>query len=152
MRRSLGYSGTRDHQFTGRAMEGWVVESFYLGVWHALTAISDDEAARQYLALSDGTPAFPEFDPRVYAFYIRVTGLYPEIDMVPESDLDTCPWACAIDMSGGHVIMAIEPEKSERLVPVLLALAEQHDLVCFDPQNHIVHLPRHLRAQRAGTA
>lgn len=125
--------------------------SFYLGVWHSRAAISDEEAARQYLVLSDGKSASPEFDPQVYAFYTHLTGLYPEIDMVPESESDTCPWACSIDMSGGHVIMAIEPEKSERLVPVLLQLAERHDLVCFDPQNHKVHLPPYLRAQRAGT-
>ena len=123
--------------------------SFYLGVWRSLAAISDEAAARRYRALSDGKER-PEFDAQVYAFYTGMTGLYPEIDMVAESEMDGCPWACAIDMGGGHVIMAIQPERSERFLPVLLALAAQHDLVCFDPQAGKVHLPPYLRARRAG--
>jgi hypothetical protein len=126
--------------------------SFFLGVWKALTAISDDEAARQYLMLEDEKSAAPEFDTQVYAFYTRLTDLYPEIDMVPEDGLEDCPWACGIDMSGGHVIMAIQPEKSEKLFPQVLALAGQHGLACFDPQAGKVHLPPHLRTSNTRTA
>jgi hypothetical protein len=125
------------------------VASFYLGVWHSPKAISDDEAAVRYRALSDGKSTSPEFDSQVYAFYFRLTDLYPEIDMVPEAELDTCPWDCAIDMSGGHVIMAIRAERVERLLPEVLALAEQHGLVCFDPQAGRAHLPPDLRARRS---
>ena len=126
--------------------------NFYLGVWHSRTAISDDEAAQQYALLGDANSALRQFDSQVYAFYYQLRELYPEIDMVPESDLGTCPWACAIEMSGGYVIMAIRPEQAERFVPELLALAEQHELVCFDPQAGKVHLPPHLRARQAGNA
>ena len=114
--------------------------------------MSDDEAARQYSLLSDGKASPGKFDSQVYAFYFHLTELYPEIDMVPESELDNCPWACAIEMAGGHVIMAITPEEAERLVPDLLTLADQHDLVCFDPQAGTVHLPPRLRARRAGAS
>ena len=114
--------------------------------------MSDDEAARQYSLLSDGKASPGKFDSQVYAFYFHLTELYPEIDMVPESELDNCPWACAIEMAGGHVIMAITPEEAERLVPDLLTLADQHDLVCFDPQAGKVHLPPHLRAREASAA
>ncbi len=126
--------------------------NFYLGVWHSRTAISDDEARRQYSLLSDGKSAPGKFDSQVYAFYSRLTERYPEIDMIAESDIDTSPWACAIEMSGGHVIMAIRSEEAEGLVPDLLRLAGQHELVCFDPQAGKVHLPPHLRARQAGTA
>ena len=125
---------------------------FYLGVWNSPTAISDDEAAGQYLVLSEGKSAPPGFNAQVYAFYSRLTDLYPEIDLIPENELDACPWACAIDMSDSHVIMAIQPEKSEKVVPLVLALAEQHELVCFDPQAGKVYLPPHMRAQQAGPA
>jgi hypothetical protein len=114
--------------------------------------MSDDEAARQYALLSEGKPASGKFDSQVYAFYFRLTELYPEVDMVSEGDLDACPWACAIDMSGSHAIMAIRPENAERLIPELLALAERHELVCFDPQACKVHLPPHLRARQGGAA
>ncbi len=93
------------------------MDSFYLAVWHSGTAISDDEAARQYFLLSDGESAPGKFDSQVYAFYSFLTDLYPEIDMVAESDIDACPWACAIEMAGGHAVMAIRPEEAGRLVP-----------------------------------
>jgi hypothetical protein len=126
--------------------------SFFVGVWNGPTAISDDEAAARYRALSDEKSIEPEFDARVYAFYCRLTSLYPEVEMVPEDELDSCPWACSIDVAGDHVIMAIQPEKSERIVPQIVAMAEQHELVCFDPQAGKVHLPPHLRTLQAGPA
>jgi len=72
--------------------------SFYLGIWNSPTAISDNEAARQYLALGDEKPVQSKFDSQVYAFYCRLTALYPEVEMVPEDELGACPWACSIDM------------------------------------------------------
>lgn len=85
------------------------------------------------------------FDGRVYAFYSSLTDRYPEIEMLPEDELDACPWACGIDFSGGHVIMAIQLEKSAKILPHVLALAGQHELVCYDPQAGKVHLPPRLR-------
>ena len=126
--------------------------SFYLGVWNSATAISDDEAAAHYLALSNEKSVEPGFDAQVYAFYCRLTGLYPEVEMVPEDELGACPWACGIEIPGDHVIMAIQPEKSERAIPQVMVLAEQHELVCFDPQARKVYLPPHLRAMQAGAA
>jgi hypothetical protein len=126
--------------------------SFYLGVWNSPTAISDDEAAARYLVLSKERSVEPEFDERVYAFYCGLTGLYPEVEMVPEAELDACPWASGLDLSGDHVIMAIQPEKSEKVIPQVLALAEQLELVCFDPQAGKVYLPPNLRAEPVAAA
>ena len=126
--------------------------SFYLGLWNSPTAISDDEAAARYLVLSKERSVEPEFDERVYAFYCRLTGLYPEVEMVPEAELDACPWASGLDLSGDHVIMAIQPEKSEKVIPQVLTLAEQLELVCFDPQAGKVYLPPHLRAEPVAEA
>lgn len=126
--------------------------NFHLGVWSSDAAISDDEAAGLYAMLSEGkwTPA--GFNAQVYAFYSRLIGYYPEIDLVPEYELEGCPWACALDVSGGHVLMAIQPDRTAKVVPLVLALAEQHGLVCFDPQAGKVHLPPRLQARRAGGA
>jgi hypothetical protein len=129
-------SGVEDH--------GGYAMSFYLGIWKSATAISDDEAAAQYLALRDEKSVESEFDDKVYSFYCRLTSLYPEVEMVPEDELDSCPWAGGIDIAGGHVILAIQPEQSEKVVPQVMVLAEQHELVCFDPQAGKVYLPPHL--------
>lgn len=96
---------------------------FYLGVRNGLTAISDDEAAARYLVLSDEKSSQREFDAQVYAFYRRLTELYPEVDMLPEDQLGSSPWACSIEMSGGHVIMAIQLENHEKIAAEIMALA-----------------------------
>ena len=123
--------------------------SFKLGVWNSQADLSDDEAAGLYFRLIDGKWTPPGFDAEVYAFYSRLTGCYPEIDLVPENELDSCPWACAIELSGAHVILAIQPDQSESMLPLVLSLAEEHGLVCFDPQSAKVHLPLRLKARRA---
>ena len=45
------------------------------------------------------------------------------------------------------MIIAIVPEQSEKLVPQILALAEENGQVYFDPQAGQVYLPPHLAAK-----
>jgi hypothetical protein len=123
----------------------------YLGVWKCLTPISNEEAAHQYQLLKD-VGSERRFDAEVYAFYTGLIGLYPEIDTLPEEELDNSPWASSMEVSGSHVIMAIVPEQSEKVVPQVLALAEENGLVCFDPQAGRVYLPPHLVAKQGGDA
>jgi hypothetical protein len=120
--------------------------SFYLGVWNSPTAISDKEAAARYRELSDEKSAEPQFDDQVYAFYSCLTRHYPEVEMVPEDQFDACPWACGIDLIDDHMIMAIQPEWTEKVVPFVRALAAEYELVCFDPQAGKVYLPPRLEA------
>lgn len=131
---------------------GGYVKRFYLGVWKSATAISDEEGAAQYLALSDEKSVASGFDEQVYSFYSILTLRYPEVEMVPEDELDACPWACGLDVGGGHVLMAIQPEMSEKVVPLVRVLAAQYELVCFDPQAGKVHLPPRLSAQQEAAA
>jgi hypothetical protein len=119
----------------------------YLGVWKSLTPISDEEAAHQCRLLRE-VGSESRFDAEVYAFYSRLISLYPEIDVLPEDELDDSPWASSIEVSGSHVIMAIVPEQSEKVVPQVLALAEENGLVCFDPQAGQIYLPPHLAAKQ----
>ena len=126
--------------------------NFYLGVWNSPAAISDDEAAERYLAFSGEKSGEPEFDAQVYTFYCRLTSMYPEVEMVPEDELASCPWASGLDVASDHVIMAIQPEQSDKVVPQILALAAQDELVCFDPQAGKVHLPPNLKTAKATAA
>jgi hypothetical protein len=123
----------------------------YFAVWNCLTPISSEEAAHQYQLLKD-VGSERRFDDRVYAFYSRLIGLYPEVETLSEEELDDSPWACSIEVSGSHVIMAILPEQSEKVVPQILALAEENGLVCFDPQAGQVYLPPHLVAKQSDAA
>jgi hypothetical protein len=125
--------------------------NFYLGLWNSPMAISDDEAAARYRALSDEKSVEPEFDDQVYTFYSRLTSKYPEIEMVPEDELDACPWASGLDVAGDHVIMAIQLEQAPKIIGHIVALAAQLDLVYFDPQADKVYLPPRLEKKRAAS-
>jgi hypothetical protein len=57
-----------------------------------------------------------------------------------------------MEVSDGHVIMAVLPEKFDTVVPQVLTLAEENGLVCFDPQAGQVYLPPHLAAKQGGAA
>jgi hypothetical protein len=37
-------------------------------------------------------------------------------------------------VAGDHVIMAIQLEQAPKIIGQIMALAAQHELVCFDPQ------------------
>ena len=124
---------------------------FYLGVWNCLTPISSEEAAHQYRLLKD-LGSERRFNDQVYAFYSRLISLYPEVETLSEEELDNSPWASSMEASGSHVIMAIVPEQSEKVVPQVLALAEENGLVCFDPQAGKVYLPPHLAAKQSDAA
>jgi hypothetical protein len=121
----------------------------YLGVWNCLTPISNEEASHQYQLLKD-VGSERRFDDKVYAFYSSLIILYPEIDTLSEEERDDSPWAGSMEVSDSHVIMAIVPEQSEKVIPRVLALAEENGLVCFDPQADQVYLPPHLAAKQGG--
>src|SRR6516164_816969 len=126
--------------------------NFYLGVWNSPTAISDDEAAARYLALSDEKSVESEFDPSVYNFYCGLISLFPEVETVPEDELDSCPWACGIDIAADHVIMAIQIEQAQKIIGQVVSLAAKYELICFDPQANKVYLPPRLEPKRAPAA
>ncbi|MBZ5575972.1 MAG: hypothetical protein LAP40_05370 [Acidobacteriia bacterium] len=118
----------------------------YLGLWESDHAISDKQAAKRFAELLEGRGVPSEFNGGVYAFCADLTAHYPEIDMVPEEDLESCPWACAMESSAFHVILALRPDGYPKVFPLILQLADVHGLVCFDPQVFKVHLPSRLKA------
>jgi len=126
--------------------------TFYLGVWNSPTAISDGEAAARYLALSGEKSVEPEFDASVYNFYCDLISLFPEVETVPEDELDSCPWACGIDIAADYVIMAIQIAQARKIIGQIASLAAKYELVCFDPQTGKVYLPPRLETKRAPVA
>jgi len=112
--------------------------SFDLAVWRSDGFLGNEEAGEIYRRLCGSDTISCDDDLQINAFYAEVTGRYPEIDTVPEDYVDGSPWACALDRSGRHVLMAIVPSRASELVAVVAALARKHQLLCFDPQNGIV--------------
>ena len=118
--------------------------SFDLGVWFSSRPMNNEEAAARYVALCDGNTDDIEANPAVAAFVTELTGLHPQIDDVPDEDVDDCPWNCAFDVSEGHVIMPMSWSRCEEVALLVLQLAQKHGLICFDPQSGEVHLPPQL--------
>ena len=116
---------------------------YYLAVWGGGKALSDREAAKYYASLLDGE-MLPEFDAGVYAFNCALTRRYPDLEMLGDEEADASPWAATPDISGGHMIVALQAGRYAEVFPLILELAHEHGLVCFDPQTTKVHLPAHL--------
>jgi len=85
---------------------------------------------------------------RVGDFLKDLTAQYPDIDDVPEQNVDECPWAAGLDVSEGHVVMPMVFTWAERMYPIITGLSEKHGLVCFDPQEgKIVAAPPGIRVE-----
>ncbi len=115
---------------------------YYLAVWSADRGLSEDEAATEYAAFIAEAPRLGRFNYLAYWFYNEVVRRYPDIEMIPEEDLKSSPWACSLEFSEDHVIMGLLPERRHCVVPVILALADAYSLVCYDPQSAKVYPPR----------
>jgi len=82
--------------------------------------------------------------PAVDAFYRELTGRWPEIDAVPDDeidDLNVCPWSVAMDRSGMHVIMCCAWSKADEVGKFVESLAMKNGLVFYDPQSDRVKPP-----------
>jgi hypothetical protein len=117
--------------------------SYDLAVWHAAHRLSDEEAANVYQALCEAPatelPALVA-DPRVARFYGALTQRYVEL----EDDKDQerfSPWSAGLDRSERHVIMPMVFSRVGDVVPTVHALAREHGLHLYDPQEGRLYGP-----------
>jgi hypothetical protein len=89
--------------------------SFDLGIWYSKSSLSDKEAGELYLKMCRREWRPAETSSAVDGFYKELTNLYPEIDSVPEREVDSCPWNCALDRSEGHVLITIAWSRVEEV-------------------------------------
>jgi hypothetical protein len=121
-----------------------------LAVWHGDTVLSVKEASAVYLRLCKQKWIPTERHPSVDAFYGELCGRYPEIDTLPEDEADECPWSCAHDRSGLHVIICMNyGEHLGEAAQFVIDLAATHRLICFDPQGPNLYLPPNLKPKRS---
>lgn len=126
--------------------------SFDLAVWHSEHPLANDEAQQLYIKLCEDWPYLEGAHPDVEAFYQELIADWPEIDTIPEEkigDLEFCPWSCALSHSGMAIVMSCVWPMAEEVARRVIALADKHQLVLFDPQTNSVVVPRSLRAKRS---
>jgi hypothetical protein len=124
--------------------------SFDLAVWYSDKVLSVKESGELYVKLCEQTWIPTEDHPAVQAFYDELCLAYPEIDTLPEDKVDDCPWSCAHDRSGWHVLVAISyGERTAAVAQLVVDLAEKNGLLCYDPQGPDVYLPPQLKPKKS---
>jgi len=118
--------------------------SFDLGVWYPQKRIRNEEAAELYARLCDGDTSGVVAHPAVEAFYGELTAKHPEIDAIPERNMDEhncCPWSCKLDYSPNHVVMSCVWSEAKHVHQLVQGLARKHGLALYNPQSDEVIYP-----------
>jgi hypothetical protein len=68
-------------------------------------------------------------------FIEKVNKLYPDLDSVPESEIDSCPWASGFDQSDRHWIAPMSYSFINDMIPKILKLAKECNVYLYDPQS-----------------
>ena len=113
-------------------------------IWWPSRRLSDDEAGELYAVLCDGDTSGVEPSDSIDAFYAELTAKHPEIDDVPEEDIDNtdlCPWSIEFDRSPGHLIIPCVWSKAEYVESLLHELAAKHGLAIYNPQGGGITYP-----------
>jgi hypothetical protein len=114
------------------------------------TTVTVKDAADLYLKLCKQEWTSTEWYASVEAFYVELCSRYPEIDTLPDDKFDNCPWSCAHDRSGHHIIMCLNyGDQLEEVAMFVTRLAARHDLICYDPQGQKVYSPPGLKPKRS---
>ncbi|WP_285577339.1 hypothetical protein [Actinoallomurus iriomotensis] len=114
--------------------------SFELGVWREDGPVTAEDAGDRYEQVAEQEPPGGEPDQQVAAFHQELTSRFPDLDDLPDED-DSSPWMDYLDLSADGVFMKIAFSRVEEMVPYVIELAAEHGLVCYDPQEHVVHNP-----------
>jgi hypothetical protein len=84
----------------------------------------------------------------IVSFYDELTRRWPEIDTVPDEEIDNleyCPWSCALSRSDIAVVTSCVWSMADEVEAFVRELAQRHRLVLFSPQSGSVYLPEHLK-------
>lgn len=102
-----------------------MTKNYYLAVWgvggeiYQKDAAQQRDAAQQYAPFTTQLPS-GRFDEGVYRFYSELTRHYPEIEMMTDEEMESSPWACALELGEDHVIMALLEEWYADAFPLIL--------------------------------
>lgn len=119
------------------------VVSFDLAVFSAVRSLTADEARDVYVRLGDGEDwtAMLEADERVDQFADEIRARWPDIDDLPDEEVDDSPWSIGFDVSLAYMIVSFVWSRVDDAVPSFVEAAKKHGLYVFDPQEDALQLP-----------
>ena len=106
-------------------------------VWYPDRHLTDEQAGVVYHLLCEGESDGVAPHPAIDAFDQEITARHPEIDDVPEEQLDNtelCPWSIAFDRAPGHLMMCCVWSKADYVERLVKELACKHGLAVFGPR------------------
>ncbi|MER8199356.1 hypothetical protein ABTY00_36175 [Streptomyces microflavus] len=120
--------------------------SFDLGVWFQEVRPSGAAALETHQRLCAGEPAAVRHNAAVTGFHAALVAEFPEAE--PATD-ESSPWSAGLDVGDGYVLIAMQWSRAAEVAPRVVELAGQSGLICFDPQDGVVHAPPALRSMDA---
>lgn len=117
--------------------------SYDLAVWEGDRPRDPDAAATVFDALYERHAEAEEVSPptpKIAAFVESLLGQYPDLTEL-DDDVDSSPWAggpLIDDATGPLVYLTIVHSRAEEMRSFVAAKAQEHGLVCFDPQTEEV--------------
>jgi len=123
--------------------------SMDLAVWYSTRPLDKKQALAIYQGLCNGELAVLEGSERIDAFLSDLHGVYAALDDLSEEEAEKSPWAGDFDRSDGHVIMSITWSGPDDAPELVVKLAAEHGLICFDPQSCDVYLPPELKHDKS---
>ncbi len=92
--------------------------SFDLGVLSVAKPLDPDQARNAYERLCQGADWFAVLakDDRVGPFVAALSARWPDIDNLPESELDASPWSGGFEVSPAHVLLTMRFSAPDALI------------------------------------
>jgi hypothetical protein len=119
--------------------------SYDLAVWQGDRPDDDDDALAQFEALYEryvGARGKVEPTPRIAAYVTALLDRYPDINT--KAGYDASPWASAplmSEASGPLIYFPMVSSRGDEASVWAAQVAEEHGLVCFDPQTEQLRTP-----------
>ncbi|RVX46682.1 hypothetical protein EDD27_9576 [Nonomuraea polychroma] len=108
--------------------------SYDLAVWEGRRPATDEIAGDVYQALMELMDQDGETSPtpRISTYVQAVLERWPALEEV--DDVDEAPWSVTPEASGSIVYLCMMYSKAEEVSEFAADLAQEHGLVCYDPQ------------------
>jgi hypothetical protein len=117
--------------------------SFDLGVLSGAKRLDPDQARDAYERLAQGAKwsSVLSADDRVAKFVAALSARWPDLDSLPESEVDDSPWSGGFEVSPAHVLLTTRFSATDDVVEFCLTTALGLGLNVFDPQDATLYSP-----------
>jgi hypothetical protein len=113
--------------------------SYDLYVWHETTPITAAGAAAKLDELDERDAAGFEAHATVAAFYAELLARFPALESIEDDALEVLGvWSRTPEASDRLIAMSIGWRHVAEVAPTVRALAGEHGLICYDPQDNVV--------------